>query len=91
MTPSPDRRYAGNPPESRFRWTVETTCGIDAWLNTAYERGIDRLLAADRAGLLEVMAMQTNSTPLLDTAQLIKACGPCGDCAATMGSTSATP
>lgn len=27
-------RYADNPPESRFRWTVETTCGLDAWLNT---------------------------------------------------------
>jgi alpha-mannosidase len=69
-------RYAGNPTESRFRWTVETTCGLDAWLKTASGREIDRLLAADRAGLLEVMAMQTNSTPLLDTAQLIESLRP---------------
>ena len=69
-------RYAGNPPESRFRWTVETTCGLDAWLKTASSRDIDRLIAADRAGLLEVMAMQTNNTPLLNTAQLIESLRP---------------
>jgi len=28
-------RYAGNPPESCFRWSLETTCGIDAWLQPA--------------------------------------------------------
>lgn len=65
-------RYRDNPPESHFRWTVETTSGLDAWLKTASSRGIDRLLAADKAGLLEVMAMQTNNTPLLDTYQLIE-------------------
>ena len=59
-------RYGDNPPESRFRWTVETTVGLDAWLKTASAREIDRLIAADKAGLLEVMAMQTNNTPLLD-------------------------
>jgi alpha-mannosidase len=69
-------RYAGNLPESRFRWTVETTCGIDAWLKTASSRDIDRLIAADRAGLLEVMAMQTNNTPLLNSAQLIESLRP---------------
>jgi alpha-mannosidase len=69
-------RYADNPPESRFRWTVETTCGLDAWLKTACSREIDRLIAADRAGLLEVMAMQTNNTPLLNTAQLIESLRP---------------
>ena len=31
-------RYAGNPPDSRFCWTVETTCGLDAWLKTASGR-----------------------------------------------------
>jgi alpha-mannosidase len=65
-------RYAGNPPESRFRWTVETTCGLDVWLKTASGQDVDRLIAADKAGLREVMAMQTNSTPLLDTCQLIE-------------------
>jgi hypothetical protein len=69
-------RYAENPPESRFRWTVETTCGLDAWLKTASSRDIDRLIAADKAGLLEVMAMQTNNTPLLDSYQLIESLRP---------------
>jgi len=69
-------RYADNPPESRFRWTIETTCGLDAWLQTATSRDIDRLIAADKAGLLEVMAMQTNNTPLLNTIQLIESLRP---------------
>jgi alpha-mannosidase len=69
-------RYAGCPPDSRFRWTVETTCGLDAWLKTASGRDVDRLIAADQAGLLEVMAMQTNNTPLLDTYQLIESLRP---------------
>jgi alpha-mannosidase len=69
-------RHAGNPPESRFRWTVETTCGIDAWLKTASSRDVDRLIAADQTGLLEVTAMQTNSTPLLDMAQLLESLRP---------------
>ena len=70
------QRYEGNPPDSRFRWTIETTCGLDAWLKTASSRAIDRLITADKAGLLEVMAMQTNNTPLLDTTQLIESLRP---------------
>lgn len=70
------QRYEANPPESRFRWTVETTCGLDAWLKTASSRDIDRLIAADKAGLIEVMAMQTNNTPLLDTTQIIESLRP---------------
>ncbi len=70
------QRYEANPPESRFRWTIETTCGLDAWLKTASSRDIDRLIAADKAGLIEVMAMQTNNTPLLDTAQMIESLRP---------------
>ncbi|MBI5353945.1 MAG: hypothetical protein HZB50_14985 [Chloroflexi bacterium] len=69
-------RYKDNPPDSRFRWTVETTSGLDAWLKTASTRDIDRLIAADNAGLIEVMAMQTNNTPLLDTYQLIESLRP---------------
>ena len=69
-------RYAVDPPDSRFRWTVETTCGLDAWLKTASGQDVDRLIAADKAGLLEGMAMQTNSTPLLDRAQLIESLRP---------------
>jgi alpha-mannosidase len=69
-------RYADFPEESRFRWTVETTCGLDAWLKTASTRDIERLVAADKAGYIEVMAMQTNNTPLLNNAQLIESLQP---------------
>ncbi len=69
-------RYKDNPPDSRFRWTVETTCGIEAWLKTASSAEIDRLIAADKAGLIEIMAMQTNNTPLLNTIQLIESLRP---------------
>ncbi|MHB8088352.1 MAG: glycoside hydrolase family 38 N-terminal domain-containing protein, partial [Anaerolineaceae bacterium] len=68
--------YKNNPPDSQFRWTVETTCGLDAWLKTATNTEIDRLIAAEKAGLLEVMAMQTNNTPLLNTIQLIESLRP---------------
>jgi hypothetical protein len=70
------QRYEANPPESRFRWTIETTCGLDAWLKTASRHDIDHLIAADKAGFIEVMAMQTNNTPLLDTAQMIESLRP---------------
>jgi hypothetical protein len=69
-------RSADFPEESRFRWTVETTCGLDAWLKTAPSRDIDRLVVADKAGYIEVMAMQTNNTPLLNNAQLIESLQP---------------
>jgi hypothetical protein len=69
-------RYTDFPEESRFRWTVETTCGLDAWLKTASTRDIERLVAADKAGYIEVMAMQTNNTPLLNNAQLIESLQP---------------
>jgi alpha-mannosidase len=68
--------YAEFPADCRFRWTVETTCGLDAWLKTASSRDIDRLINADKAGLLEVMAMQTNNTPLFNTAQMIDSLRP---------------
>lgn len=69
-------RYKDNPSDSQFRWTVETTCGLDAWLKTASNREIDRLIAAEKAGMVEVMAMQTNNTPLLNTMQLIESLRP---------------
>ena len=69
-------QYSDFPADSRFRWTVETTCGLAAWLETALPHEIDKLIAADKAGLLEVMAMQTNNTPLLNTAQLIESLQP---------------
>src|SRR5512143_1930151 len=65
-----------HPPESAFRWTVETTCGLEAWLKTARASDIDRLVQAEKAGYLEVTAMFANITPLLDMAQLIASLRP---------------
>ena len=69
-------RYQENPFESRFRWTVEVTSGIDAWLKTASSEEVERLLAAEKEGLIEITAMFTNITPLLDIHQLIESLKP---------------
>ncbi len=45
--------HAADPaPDSRFRWTVETTAVLDHWLRQATAADIDRLLRAERAQLL---------------------------------------
>lgn len=62
-------RMQGGPAESHFRWTCETTAPVLKWLETASERDLDRLVAADRSGHLEVAAMFGNITPLYDRAQ----------------------
>ncbi len=64
------------PPDSAFRWTIETTCGLEAWLKTAKGSDIDRLVRAEKAGYLEVTAMFANITPLLDIPQLIESLRP---------------
>ncbi len=69
-------QYKNNPSDSQFRWTVETTCGLEAWLKTASATEVDRLIAAENAGMIEIMAMQTNNTPLLNTIQLIESLRP---------------
>ena len=67
---------AKHPDDSAFRWTVETTCGLEAWLKTAKASDIDRLVWAEKNGYLEVTAMFANITPLLDTPQLIESLRP---------------
>jgi hypothetical protein len=69
--------YAGkHPADSVFRWTVETTCGLEAWLKTAQASDIDRLVWAEKNGYLEVTAMFANITPLLDIPQVIESLRP---------------
>jgi alpha-mannosidase len=69
--------YADKHPfESAFRWTVETTCGLEEWLKTARDSDIDRLVWAEKNGYLEVTAMFANITPLLDIPQLIESLRP---------------
>jgi alpha-mannosidase len=70
-------KYAEKHPfDSAFRWTVETTCGLEAWLKTARASDIDRLVWAEKNGYLEVTAMFANITPLLDIPQLIESLRP---------------
>ncbi|HTP10977.1 MAG TPA: hypothetical protein VMP08_22135, partial [Anaerolineae bacterium] len=65
-----------HPAASAFRWTIETTCGLEAWLKTAQASDIDRLVWAEKNGYLEVTAMFANITPLLDIPQLIESLRP---------------
>ena len=62
-------RMRDGPEGSHFRWTCETTAPVLKWLETASERDIERFVAADRSGHLEVAAMFANVTPLYNRAQ----------------------
>lgn len=46
---------------------------LEYWLRSAAPHEIDRLIAAERVGLIEVTAMFLNLTPLYDTIQHIEA------------------
>lgn len=59
--------------EHASRWTIETAGVLEYWLRSAAPHEIDRLIAAERAGLIEVTAMFLNLTPLYDTIQHIEA------------------
>lgn len=59
--------------ERASRWTIETAGVLEYWLRHAAARDIDRLIAAERARLIEVTAIFLNLTPLYDTVQHIEA------------------
>ena len=65
-------KHASSASDGAFRWTVETTVVLQRWLETASARDVDRLIALERAGRVEVTGMFANLTPLLDTDQLIE-------------------
>ena len=65
-------KYAASNSDGAFRWTVETTSVLDRWLQGASQRDIERFIAMERAGRIEVTAMFANLTPLFDTDQLIE-------------------
>jgi alpha-mannosidase len=72
-------RYADFPDDSRFRWTVETTAILDYWLKYAKTRDIDRFVALEKAGLIEVTGMLANMTPLIDIDQTVESLQLVGD------------
>ena len=54
------------------RWTVENTYVLERWLQHASSRDVERFLAMERAGRIEVTGMFANLTPLLDADELIE-------------------
>lgn len=65
-------QFAASDSDGAFRWTVENTYVLKRWLDNAPQTLIDRFLALEKAGRIEVTAMFANLTPLLDTGQLIE-------------------
>lgn len=65
-------RHAASDSDGAFRWTVENTYVLSRWLDHAPQAEIDRFLALEKAGRIEVTGMFANLTPLLDTAELIE-------------------
>lgn len=65
-------RYADQESDGAFRWTVETTSVLLNWLKHASVRDIERFIALERAGRIEVTGMFVNITPLYDIDQLME-------------------
>ena len=65
-------RYADSERDGAFRWTVENTYVLNRWLQHATPAEIDRFIAMERAGRIEVTGMFANLTPLLDVDELIE-------------------
>ena len=65
-------RYATGDSAGAFRWTVENTYVLSRWLQHATPGQIDRFLALEKAGRIEVTGMFANLTPLLDSDELIE-------------------
>jgi hypothetical protein len=59
-------RYASHQSEGAFRWTVETTAVLKRWLAQAAPEQVERFVALERAGRIEVTGMFANITPLID-------------------------
>ncbi|MFN8494772.1 MAG: hypothetical protein U0350_44630 [Caldilineaceae bacterium] len=78
-------RYAASESDGAFRWTVETTAMLQYWLRHASSAAIDRLLALEKAGRVEVTGMYLNITPLYDGDQIIESLQPVGELRRTYG------
>jgi hypothetical protein len=63
-------KYAGLDDDAAFRWTVEATAVLENWLSRAAPRDIERLIALERAGRIEVTGLFVNGSPLFDIDQL---------------------
>ena len=73
--------------DAAFRWTVEATAVLRHWLDRAAPEEVDRFLALERAGRIEVTAMFANVTPLYDTDELVESLQLVGSLRRTYGIT----
>lgn len=78
-------QYADSETDGAFRWTVENTGVLDAWLKRAAPETIERFVRLEQARRIEVTGMFANLTPLLDTDQLIESLRLVGDLRARYG------
>ena len=65
-------KYADHDGDGAFHWTVETTLPLLRWLDQATDAEIERFVAMERAGRIEVTGMLVNITPLYDTDQVVE-------------------
>jgi hypothetical protein len=65
-------KYAQRETDGAFRWTVETTYVLKQWLEHSSQAEVDRFIALERAGRIEVTGMFANLTPLFDMDELIE-------------------
>jgi alpha-mannosidase len=65
-------KYAGQNSDGAFRWTVENTGVLWDWLQHAPKETVERFIAQERQGRIEVTGMFANITPLFDTDQLLE-------------------
>ncbi len=65
-------KYAESDSDGAFRWTVENTAVLYDWLKRAEPEQVERFVALERAGRIEVTGMFANITPLLDADQLVE-------------------
>ena len=65
-------KYAGSDSDGAFRWTVENIAPLQEWLKNAAPEQVERFIAMERAGRIEVTGMFANLTPLYDADQLLE-------------------
>jgi alpha-mannosidase len=65
-------RHADHDGDHAFKWVVETMAPLLYWLERSPDRQIERFLAMEQAGRIEVTAAWLNSTPLADTADYLE-------------------
>lgn len=58
------------PPEAQYRYTCEVLCVLEYFLRNAPSGQVDRLLAHEKGGRLDIGAMWANFTPLTSRAEM---------------------